>query len=295
MRSGARRAWVVAGVCACVSACGDARWAGDADASSLDSAALDAAASLDAGLDDGSVAPDAGPRPDAAPARLVFRPLLGDVAITNRLLDPQLEPTNFHWLVPNTVGWDTFTRLSRLFHPDTPSGGPVLRVRADRQRPSALVTDGLAAGRPLDARIWVGHHLDQGDALPEVALSGTDARGLDVAVTLVPRDHAVVAAESNVEWVLYEGRWSDAPIGEILLTVLDAEPGLELFVTGAELVDAPLERRLSAPVLARARPLAARDLLARDAVRRAARDRRTPPVPLPRPKIGESVRSRRLR
>ncbi len=284
---------------ATAAACGDARTLVTPDAHLADASALDgppdATPALDASLADASVQsdPDAGAAPDAS--RLTARPLLGRTALTNRLLDPQLEPTNLLWQVPNTVGWDTVTRLTRLFQPDAPSAGPVLRVSADRQRPSALATEGIAVGRPLDARVWVGHHADEGGVLPEVVLSGTHARGEVVAVTLVPRERAVFAAESNVEWVLYEGRWSDAPVGELVLTVFDEEPGLELFVTGAEVVDAPLERRLTAPLPARARPLTPRDLLARDAVRRAARDRRTPPIPLPRPRIGEPLRSRRLR
>lgn len=275
-------------------ACGDPRFAPPADTGPAhrDDAAADAeVAARDAEV----VAPDAGGA-EGAGRRLLFRPLLGKSPVDNRLYDPRMDPTRLHWVVRNAGGTAAYTRLSHEAHADVPSDGPVLRVRADRDLPSAVTTEGLASGRPLSARLWVGHHIDEGDAPAEVSLSGTDARGLDVAVTLLPRDRPVVSRESNIEWLLYEGRWTDLPIGQFLLDIVDTRPGLELYVTGPEIIEVrALERRLEPLPSAWPRPMRPADYAGRAALRRALEERAPTAKPHPLPVVGEPLRPRGLR
>jgi hypothetical protein len=214
-------------------ACGDGRYTAppdggrsEADASTVDAEVV-------------PTTPDAGPGPDVAPrtSRLRFRPLLGQQQVDNRFFDPTLDPTLYHWLVlgPDPA-LETSRRAVHEAQPDAPSDSPVLRVRGDPRLEAAVVGDALGSGGPLAARVWVGRRLDTGGRPAQVSLSGVDARGADVAVSLVPRARATVARTSGLEWTLYEGRWDDAPLGEVRMSVVQGEPELDLYVTGPQLV-----------------------------------------------------------
>lgn len=272
-------------------ACGDGRYAAPADGGF--SRADVAARPVDAEVPD--TTPDAGAGADATPrsSRLRFRPLLGQQHVDNRFFDPTLDPTLYHWLVlgPDPA-LETSRRAVHEAQPDAPSEGPVLRVRGDTRLEAAVVGDALGDGGALSARIWVGRRLDTGGRPAQVSLSGVDARGADVAVSLVPRARATIARTSGLEWTLYEGLWDDAPLGEVRLSVVQGEPELDLYITGPQLVPAPPCARLrdapSATCATRAIPHAPRRTLGpAEVAGRAAFDRirRHPPPPVDRPSV----------
>lgn len=271
-------------------ACGDDRYAVPADGGLT---AADVPAALDAEVP--VATPDAGPGIDATPrsSRLRFRPLLGQQRVDNRFFDPTLDPTLYHWLVlgPDPA-LETSRRAVHEAHPDAPSDGPVLRVRGDARLEAAVVGDALGNGGALSARVWVGRRLDTGGRPAQVSLSGVDARGADVAVSLVPRARATVARASGLEWTLYEGLWDDAPLGEVRLSVEQGEPELDLYVTGPQLVPAPPCARLNGgprdTCATGAIPHATRRALGpSELAGRAAFDRirRQPPAPVDRPSV----------
>lgn len=271
-------------------ACGDGRYTPPPDGGRSDADVL--AATVDAEVV--PARPDAGPAPDAAPhsTRLRFRPLLGQQRVDNRFFDPMLDPTLYHWLVlgPDPA-LETSRRAVHEAQPDAPSDGPVLRVRGDTRLEATVVGDALGSGGPLSARVWVGRRLDTGGRPAQVSLSGVDARGADVAVSLVPRARATVARTSGLEWTLYEGRWDDAPLGEVRMSVVQGEPELDLYVTGPQLV--PLtpcarldEDRVSCATGAIPRA-PRRNFGVSEATGREAFDRirRRPPPPVDRPSV----------
>lgn len=294
LRSAPTCAWLVAAFVAGALACGDARHLDPADAEPAitDGDLLDTGPALDAEPPADGSAPDAGPADATLPRRLVRRPLLGQTAPDNRIVENQLDPTGQAWLVPNAGGNDAFLRLRREIQPDAPSDAPILRVRPARDLPSALLGTALATGGPLDARVWVGHRIDVPNDRAVVSLSGTDAQGLDVAVTLLPSTHLFASPVAHVEWILYEGRWSGGAVGEIQLLVEDTTVGLELFVTGPEIVEARRERALEPPT-ARAvpRPMTPRDYQARATLQALRRERPAPAAGSPpRPELGTPLR-----
>lgn len=268
-------------------ACGDGRYAAPPDGGS---AGVDAPRGpIDAELPDAP--PDAGPGLDATPrsSRLRFRPLLGQQRVDNRFFDPTLDPTLYHWLVlgPDPA-LETSRRAVHEAQPDAPSEGPVLRIRSDARLEAAVVGDALGDGGALSARVWVGRRLDTGGRPAQVSLSGVDARGADVAVSLVPRARATVARSSGLEWTLYEGLWDDAPLGEVRLSVVQGEPELDLYVTGPQLVPAPPCARLRDTCAIAAIPRAPRRTPGpAELAGRAAFDhvRRQPPAPVDRPSV----------
>ena len=271
-------------------ACGDGRYTPPPDGGRSDADVF--APTVDAEVV--PTTPDAGPAPDAAPrsTRLRFRPLLGQQRVDNRFFDPMLDPTLYHWLVlgPDPA-LETSRRAVHEAQPDAPSDGPVLRVRGDTRLEATVVGDALGSGGPLSARVWVGRRLDTGGRPAQVSLSGVDARGADVAVSLVPRARATVARTSGLEWTLYEGRWDDAPLGEVRMSVVQGEPELDLYVTGPQLVPLAPCARLdegSASCATGAIPRAPRrDFGLSEATGREAFDRirRRPPPPVERPSV----------